>query len=60
MIELLSIYTSVGSLSLDEVDPDVPALAPATVVAFLCHIAVGQIVRVRYLSIENLSKHMYE
>jgi hypothetical protein len=49
-------YTSLGEDSVDELDPDVPNVAPATVIAFVCHTAVRQIVRARYFSIENLNK----
>jgi len=54
MLELLSMYTSVGASSSFELDPDVPPALPATVVAFLCHIAVGHNIRARYFSIKNL------
>jgi len=50
--------TSFGKLSSDEFDPDVPDARPATVVAFLCHIAVGHNIRVEYFSIKNLHKNI--
>jgi hypothetical protein len=49
-------WTSVGKLSIDEFDPDAPDARPATVIAFLCHIAVGHNIRVRDFSIKNLHK----
>jgi hypothetical protein len=56
MLELLSMYTSVGELSVDEFDPDMLDARPATVVAFICHIAVGHNIRARCFSIKNLHK----
>jgi hypothetical protein len=55
----LPIYTSLGEDSVDELEPDVPDEAPATVIAFVCHTAVGQIVRARYCSTENLNKDIH-